>query len=202
MSTGTITEAPGQKKLKPKREAFCHEYLIDLNKTQAALRAKYSPKTAYSIGHELLKIPEVQDRIAHLATIKEKRAEKSADDVIKELENIGFSRLGDVIEWNESGVAFLKNSDELNDEAMAAIESVQVTEEQTHITASGAEGDPKRKIQGSSVLKTKVKLHSKMAALTQLAKHHGLVQDKIDVTVPIAVQVNVIDYSKVKVEGE
>lgn len=191
MSTALITDTPGQKKLKPKREVFCQEYLIDLNKTQAALRAKYSPKTAYSIGHELLKIPEVQDRIAHLATIKEKRAEKSADDVIKELENVGFSRLGDIIEWNQSGMAFLKDSDSVSDDAMAAIESVQVTEEQA--------GDDKN---SCMVLKSKVKLHSKMAALTQLAKHHGLVQDKINVTVPIAVQVNLIDYSKVKLEGE
>ena len=186
MSTGTITEAPGQKKLKPKREAFSHEYLIDLNKTQAALRAGYSPKTAYSIGHELLKIPEVQDRIAHLATIKEKRANKSADDVIKELERVGFSQIGDIIEWNQSGMAFLKDSDELDPDAMAAIESVSVTEEQ-----SG--GDKNSRM----VLKSKVKLHSKMAALTQLAKHHGLVGDQ-DQRGDVNIQVNVVNYADKK----
>lgn len=186
MSTGTITEALGQKKLKPKRETFSHEYLIDLNKTQAALRAGYSPKTAYSIGHELLKIPEVQDRIAYLATIKEQRANKSADDVIKELENVGFSRLGDIIEWNPSGMAFLKDSGELSEDAMAAIESVSVTEEQS--------GDDKN---SRMVLKSKVKLHSKMAALTQLAKHHGLIGDQ-DSRGDVNIQVNVVNYADKK----
>ena len=46
-----------------KRERFVDEYLIDLNATQAAIRAGYSPKTAYSIVHELMKIPEVRARI-------------------------------------------------------------------------------------------------------------------------------------------
>lgn len=38
-----------------KQKLFCEEYLIDLNATQAALRAGYSEKTAYSIGNENLK---------------------------------------------------------------------------------------------------------------------------------------------------
>ena len=42
------------------------EYLVDLNATQAAIRAKYSQKTAYSIGFDLLKKPEVQKEIARL----------------------------------------------------------------------------------------------------------------------------------------
>ena len=41
-----------------KQKLFCEEYLIDLNATQAALRAGYSEKTAYSIGNENLKKPE------------------------------------------------------------------------------------------------------------------------------------------------
>ena len=41
-----------------KQKRFCEEYLIDLNATQAAIRAGYSPETAYSIGQENLKKPE------------------------------------------------------------------------------------------------------------------------------------------------
>jgi len=193
MSTALIVdarEAPEVlKKLNPKQHQFCREYMVDLNATQAAIRAGYSKRSAGTISDRLMQDVAIKARIAELALIKEKRANKSADDVIKELENVGFSRLGDIVEWNQSGMAFLKDSDSVLDDAMAAIESVQVTEEQ-----SGDDKDQRM------VLKTKVKLHSKMAALTQLAKHHGLVQDKIDVTVPIAVQVNVIDYSKVEIE--
>ena len=45
--------------LTPKQQLFVAEYLVDLNATQAAVRAGYSEKTAYSVGHENLKKPEV-----------------------------------------------------------------------------------------------------------------------------------------------
>lgn len=47
----------------PRQEKFCVEYLIDLNATQAAIRAGYSKKTAYSAGQRLLKDVEIQNRI-------------------------------------------------------------------------------------------------------------------------------------------
>lgn len=43
-----------------KQKRFCDEYLIDCNAKQAAIRAGYSPKTAYSIGNENLNKPEVR----------------------------------------------------------------------------------------------------------------------------------------------
>ena len=46
--------------LTEKQKRFCDEYLIDLNATQAAIRAGYSPDTAYSIGQENLKKPEIK----------------------------------------------------------------------------------------------------------------------------------------------
>ena len=49
--------------LTPKQQRFVEEYLIDLNATQAAIRAGYSEKTAYSVGHENLKKPEIQKAI-------------------------------------------------------------------------------------------------------------------------------------------
>ena len=52
-----------EKKLTPKQERFIQEYLIDLNATQAAIRAGYSERTAYSIGQRLLKHVEVLTRI-------------------------------------------------------------------------------------------------------------------------------------------
>lgn len=50
----------------PKQEKFCVEYLVDLNATQAAIRAGYSEKTAHSQGPRLLENVEVQNRIKEL----------------------------------------------------------------------------------------------------------------------------------------
>lgn len=72
-------------KLTAKQEQFCQEYLIDLNATQAAIRAGYSEKTASATGNENLRKPLVADRIAEL---KDKRMEKvviSQDMVIANL---------------------------------------------------------------------------------------------------------------------
>lgn len=63
--------------LSEKQERFCEEYLIDCNATQAAIRAGYSGKTAYSMGQRLLKKVEVQNRIAELGEAA--RNERTAD---------------------------------------------------------------------------------------------------------------------------
>ena len=60
-----------------KQQRFCDEYLIDLNATQAAIRAGYSEKTAYSIGVENLKKLELKNYIA--ARMAEKESELIAD---------------------------------------------------------------------------------------------------------------------------
>lgn len=54
------------KKLTDKQDMFCREYLLDLNATQAAIRAGYSEKTARFIGTENLSKPNIQDRISEL----------------------------------------------------------------------------------------------------------------------------------------
>lgn len=52
----------------PKQERFIAEYLVDMNATQAAIRAGYSAKTAYSIGQRLLKNVEVSQTISSAMT--------------------------------------------------------------------------------------------------------------------------------------
>lgn len=47
----------------PKQQQFIAEYLVDMNATKAAIRAGYSAKTAYSIGQENLKKPEIRQAI-------------------------------------------------------------------------------------------------------------------------------------------
>ena len=51
------------KKLTPKQERFVDEYLLDLNATQAAIRAGYSKRSARAIGAENLTKPNIQQRI-------------------------------------------------------------------------------------------------------------------------------------------
>lgn len=72
-------------KLTAKQQRFCDEYLIDLNATQAAIRAGYSEKTAYSIGNENLKKPEVKEYIENRMAEKEKVLIADQDEVLRYL---------------------------------------------------------------------------------------------------------------------
>lgn len=71
------------KKLTDKQELFCKEYLIDLNATQAAIRAGYSKKTAQEIGSENLSKPMIQERISELQDSRNERLQIDADWVLK-----------------------------------------------------------------------------------------------------------------------
>ena len=78
-------------KLTEKQKRFCEEYLIDLNATQAAIRAEYSAKTAYSMGQRLLKNVEVQKYISQLQNSQSERTQITADTVLKELKKIALA---------------------------------------------------------------------------------------------------------------
>lgn len=71
--------------LTAKQQAFCQEYLVDLNATQAARRAGYSPKTADVQGYQLLQKTSVADRISELQAERQERTSVTADCVLKEL---------------------------------------------------------------------------------------------------------------------
>ena len=72
----------------PRSSDFVDEYLVDLNATQAAIRAGYSEKTAYSIGQRLLKNVEVQKMIANRMEERSKRTEITQDRVLTDIELI------------------------------------------------------------------------------------------------------------------
>lgn len=67
--------------MSPKQEKFCSEYLVDLNATQAAIRAGYSNRTAYSIGQRLLKDVEIQNRISNIRKTEYKKTIMTAEEV-------------------------------------------------------------------------------------------------------------------------
>jgi hypothetical protein len=79
---------PATGKLKPitaRQDQFCREYLLDLNATQAAIRAGFSPKNAPSISSRLLAQPEINARITALRDERNARLSMDADDVVKRL---------------------------------------------------------------------------------------------------------------------
>jgi len=71
--------------LTAKQEMFCKEYIIDLNSTQASIRAGYSKKTANVIGPENLAKPCIAERIAELSEDRLDRVKVDADDVLRDL---------------------------------------------------------------------------------------------------------------------
>ena len=81
-------------KLTAKQERFCREYIIDLNATQAAIRAGYSKKTANRIASENLSKLDIQKKIQELQQERAERTERTEitqDKVLKELAGIGFA---------------------------------------------------------------------------------------------------------------
>lgn len=84
-------------KLTDKQELFCREYLIDLNATQAAIRAGYSEKTAHSIGAENLTKPEIEGYIQSLKQERNERNKIDADYVLKRLTEIDQMDVLDIL---------------------------------------------------------------------------------------------------------
>ena len=74
--------------LTAKQKMFCKEYLIDLNATQACIRAGYSKKTARSLGCENLTKPYIQQEIQRLKAIREKKVGLTAEKVLKDIERV------------------------------------------------------------------------------------------------------------------
>jgi phage terminase small subunit len=73
----------GKKKLTPKQKLFVKEYIVDLHITNAAIRAGYSKKTAYSIGSENLRKPEIQAAIQEEFAKRAERIEVTQDYVLE-----------------------------------------------------------------------------------------------------------------------
>ncbi len=72
----------------PKQQCFVEEYLVDLNATQAAIRAGYSAKNADKIGPELLGKTRVAEAIAESIKVRSKRTELDQDWIIEQLKGV------------------------------------------------------------------------------------------------------------------
>lgn len=74
--------------LTPKQQRFVEEYLIDLNATQAAIRAGYSEKTARSIGQRLLTNVDIQKAIEEAQNKRTERTEITQDYVLSNIQKV------------------------------------------------------------------------------------------------------------------
>ena len=155
--------------LTKKQKRFVEEYLVDLNATQAAIRAGYSTQTAYSIGDENLKKPEIKNVIEKALAERSRRTGVNADRVILELAKIAFVNPTDVINMDEVTVR-----GEANREDTAAISSVKVKRIPTE------DGD---------IVEREVRTYDKIKALELLGKHLGMFTDKFKVegAIPVVI---------------
>lgn len=159
--------------LTAKQACFVNEYLIDLNATQAAIRAGYSPRTADVIGGQLLRKTLVAQAVTAAQQARAARTEVTQDKVLRELARIGFADIRKVVRWGATelrvagadadgavevhhGLALI-GADEIDDETAAAISEI----------SEGREG-------------LKVKLHDKRAALVDIGRHLGMFKDKVE----------------------
>lgn len=83
--------------LTDKQEMFCREYLIDLNATQAAIRAGYSENTARKIGSENLTKPDVQNRITELKSQRNEQVNIDSAYVLRRLVEIDQMDVLDIV---------------------------------------------------------------------------------------------------------
>ncbi len=160
--------------LTERQKRFVDEYLIDLNATQACIRAGYSAKNADKIGSQLLGKTRVSEHLHAELAKRSKRTGINQDRVVKELARIALVNPKNLINAKDASI----NKD-ANDDDLACIQSVKVK------TMSNDSGD---------MVEREVKLHDKLKALELLGKHLGMWSDNsVSVTVPIVIKDNVPD---------
>lgn len=156
--------------LTPKEQRFVEEYLIDLNATQAAVRAGYSPKTANEQGSRLLAKVSVSEAVAAAKQARSERTQITADRVLRELARLGLSDARKLFR-SDGG---LKPAADWDDETAAAVAGIDVVEMAGGAKIGGAEG-----IQHVPMYTKKLKLWDKNSALEKLAKHLGMFTEQV-----------------------
>lgn len=157
--------------LNDKQRRFVEEYLIDLNATQAAIRAGYSAKTANRVGPRLLSNVGIAAAIAKAQEKRSARTGITQDRVLAELAKIGFADIRKAVRWGRNpGDVTSENADpnglniypvslvpseEMDDDTAAAVAEVSLT--QTGV---------------------KIKMYDKRAALVDIGKHLGMFDGK------------------------
>ena len=156
-------EPTAAKKLTAKQQCFVAEYLVDMNATQAAIRAGYSAKTANEQGSQLLANLSVAEAIKSAMDARSERTEITQDMVLRELAKIGFSDLRRMFS-NGNLIAI----DALDDDTAACLSSIEVV---TKNVPGGETGEVEHV--------AKIKVWDKQAALVNIGRHLGMFTDKV-----------------------
>ncbi|ENQ0983788.1 terminase small subunit [Pseudomonas aeruginosa] len=153
--------------LTKKQRLFVDEYLIDLNATQAAIRAGYSTRRATEIGYQLLQRPEVAQAIQAAMAERSKRTEVEADYVIRRLREIDEMDVLDILE-DDGSFRSIRDWPRAWRQFLSGIEIAELFE---------GRGDDRR-IAG--VLR-KVKWPDKLRNLELLSRHVGTESAALDI---------------------
>lgn len=145
-----------------KQKRFVEEYLIDLNATQAAIRAGYSPKTAPEIGSENLIKPNIKMAIEKAIAERSRRTGVTQDRIVQELAKIAFLNPADVIDTD-----YAKVLEDANAEDLACIQSVKYKSSES---------------ENGSMSEREVRFNDKLKALELLGKHLGMFKDKVELS--------------------
>ena len=140
--------------LTDKQEKFCQEYLIDLNGTQAAIRAGYSEKTANEQATRLLANVSIIHRLSELRKPLAEKVGITQEMVLNELAKVGFANLKDYL----SDDLDVKNLSNIEDNKSGAIASLK-----KNVTT----------FEGGESVTTEIKLHDKIKSLELIGKHLG-----------------------------
>jgi len=151
--------------LTPKQQRFVEEYLVDLNATQAAIRAKYSAKTAPFIGHENLKKPNIAAAISRRMKDRARRTEITQDRVLAEYAKLAFYDPRAFYDDNGDLIP-IKQLDDQSAAAVAGMDVASTTEGKLPITIR------------------KIKLADKKGALDSIARHLGMFVDRTELSGP------------------
>jgi phage terminase small subunit len=118
-----MPKPPRQSDLTVKQRRFVEEYLVDLNATQAAIRAGYNQKSASRIGPENLEKPVIKAEITKAMAERSKRTQIEADQVLQRLGAVAFADIGDVVEVRD-GAVVIKDTANLSPEQRASIAAI------------------------------------------------------------------------------
>lgn len=157
----SATAGPGAS-LSAKQERFVEEYLVDLNATQAAIRAGYSKKSAHVQGPRLLGNARVSTAIASAKADRSRRSEITQDMVLAELAKVGFSDPRNVF----SAMGGIVEPQDWGDNTAGAISSVEVVRRQ-----SGEHDEDGRPLIEHV---HKIRFWDKISALEKIGKHLGM----------------------------
>jgi len=141
-------------KLNEKQKLFCREYIVDFNRTQAAIRAGYSKKTARFQAYHLSTNIYIQEYIKKLIEKRKMKIDVEEEEIIAELKKIGFSDIGNV-KFKENGEIDISKIDTSLINKIYTSFNKKTTRKQS-----------------------KVELHSKIKALELLMKYKGMLIEK------------------------